>query len=499
MARFGAGFLQEVLGVAKTPLGQFMGEEGGGQIQGSVRMGDFWPTAQGSVGLGMTPMGSVNTNFGDFSATFAPMQQAWAQAAAKKAADAKAKAAASGKKQEPQAPTQYGRPSEEAIRQARPDLAPQRAQPGATPAATGAIDQSSREAFLKTAMPYFQQVEAQTGIPAEAMAAIAINEGATAPGTLAYSSGAPFGIKSRAQGPDDTDLDTGYPVTRVQAWEVVGGRNVMQPSAFVQFPDPVTAIQGFVQFLERNERYRPALAAAQQGTTPQQFIGMLAQAGYATDPAWTTKLASIANEASRYRQQPQQTQAEAVVSEIPGQERGGIRGVSQNDYARAAGLDRATAAAICGPAAVDAFVRQNGGRTPSVTEAFDIASRNGYWSQSTGMYGPQATKAVIERMGVPANIVPARTDTLAREVTLGRLAIVNTRGHYYQAIGYDPETDRFQWGDAVGGGRWARLDQIREWGYGIPDVAIIAASTEAASPPDPSRADWNQRRMNPQW
>lgn len=483
MPRFGHDFLSEVLSSAKTPIGQFMGEEGGGKIQGVIPTGGggFFPTAmpgfggQGSFGYspqGMIPTGGSGFGGGDHG--FGAMMQAVREARTEAAQKAAATAAAQAKKDKA-ARDAVAPPT------ARDDY---RTRPGTTPTATGAIDNSSREAFLRTAMPYFQQIEAQTGIPAEAMAAIAINEGATDPGTLAHSSGAPFGIKSVGQDAQGNDVHTGYPVSRVNAWEVIGGRDTRQPSAFINFPDPATAIQGFVDFLQRNPRYAAAVQAAGRGTNPQEFISLLHQAGYATDPAWTTKTTSIANEAARYRQQFQQLPEGALrtalegdtLPEIPGQEnRGAIRGVNQNDYARAAGLDRSTAAAICGPAAVDAFVRQNGGRSPSLTEAFDIASRNGFWSQSVGMYGPNATKAVIERMGVPAEIVPARTPTLAREVTLGHLAIVNTRGHYYQAIGYDPETDRFQWGDAVGNGRWARLDQISNWGYGSPDVAIIAA------------------------
>lgn len=468
MARFGADFIHEVMNTAKTPIGQFMSDEAGGRVQGTISGGGgFFPTpvpgfggGGGSFGYGPTGVIPGGGGYGGGDHGFGAMMAAWQQHQAGKAAK---KAAAD---------RAAGNPPAAAATPAQPTA--QRT-PGAAPTATGEIDKSSREAFLRTAMPYFQQVEARTGIPAEAMAAIAINEGATTPGTLAYNAGAPFGIKSVGQDPaTGLDLHTGYPVTRVNAWEVVNGQNVSQPSAFINFGNPDAAIQGFVDFLGRNPRYAQAMQAAGRGTTPQEFIGLLHQAGYATDPAWTTKTTSIANEASRYRVQTAPEQQ--AVSDLPGYEgRGAIQGVSQNDYARAAGLDRATAAAICGPAAVDAFVRQNGGRTPSVTEAFDLAQRGGYWDRNLGMHGPNATKAVIEQMGVSAAIVPARTDTLAREVTLGRLAIVNTRGHYYQATAYDPETDRFQWGDAVGAGRWARLDQISNWGYGAPDVAIIAS------------------------
>lgn len=174
----------------------------------------------------------------------------------------------------------------------------------APPTPGGPIDFSSREAYLRTAMPYFQQIEARTGIPAESLAAISINEGATVPGTLAHDSGAPFGIKSVRQDASGNDVHTGYPVTRVNAWEVRNGQNVSEPSAFVNFPNPDAAIQGFVDFLQRNPNYAVALAAAGRGTTPQEFNALLARAGYATDPAWTSKINSIAGEAAGYRAAP---------------------------------------------------------------------------------------------------------------------------------------------------------------------------------------------------
>jgi flagellum-specific peptidoglycan hydrolase FlgJ len=163
------------------------------------------------------------------------------------------------------------------------------------------VDTSSNEAFARTALPIFRRIQNETGIPAEAMVAIAINEGATAPGTIAHDNGVPFGIKS-FNVRDGRDVTTGLPVIHVNAWEVVNGRNVRQPSDFIQFPDADSAAQGFVDFLRRNDRYRPALEAAARGASPSEFIGLLHRAGYATDPAWQTKLAPITQMADRVGQ-----------------------------------------------------------------------------------------------------------------------------------------------------------------------------------------------------
>ncbi len=431
MARFGADFLQEVLRTAKTPIGQFMGEEGGGKIQGSPSMGGFFPGGQTTA---PTFSGGLGSFGGENS--FAPIMAAWSQAKAAKAKQAQEAA----KAQQPKAPagprTDYGQPPQ--ARTGYPMAGyPTSDVPGDVPAAYVDTLREAGQIYGVDPALLAAQIRQESGYNTNARS--------------------PAGAQGIAQFIPETAAAYGVDVN-----------------------DPRSSILGMAHYMadllrQYGGNQQEALAAYNGGDRAVQRL----RAGQPFQETRQYLERVGATYRSYQTQQAQQPQTpSALPSDLPGNEQGRqpIQGVSQNDYARAAGLDRATAAAICGPAAVDAFVRQNGGRTPSVTEAFDIAKRNGHWDQQNGMHGPTATQAVLTQMGVPSTIVPASTPVLAREVTLGHLAIVNTRGHYYQAIGYDPDTDRFQWGDAVGAGRWARLDQLAQWNYGAPDVAIIAAS-----------------------
>lgn len=144
-------------------------------------------------------------------------------------------------------------------------------------------DNSSPGAFLNSVLPYAQQVEQETGIPANIMAAIAANE--TGYGNDKYTHGNNFfGIKADPgwKGPTTGPLGT---------WEVYGGQTVNIQDNFRAYTDPADSFRDFATFLQENPRYAEALKHTDD---PARFIREVHKAGYATDPAWADKILRIA-------------------------------------------------------------------------------------------------------------------------------------------------------------------------------------------------------------
>lgn len=90
-----------------------------------------------------------------------------------------------------------------------------------------------------------------------------------------------FGIKSTP--------DWKGPVTSQVTHEVVNGKTIEITANFRAYPDWLGSINDHAQFLLVNKRYRPAFAY----TTGALFAQAVAAAGYATDPQYAAKIASI--------------------------------------------------------------------------------------------------------------------------------------------------------------------------------------------------------------
>lgn len=146
------------------------------------------------------------------------------------------------------------------------------------------IDHSSREAFIASMMPFALLAEARTGIPAEIMLAINLNEQGwqhPAPGNN-Y-----FGIKA---GPGWTGPTTGP----VATWEDYGDGRVNTAGVFRAYPSPAESYEDFANFLRENSRYAGALKVLEETGDGEAFIRAVHAAGYATDPMWADKIISIA-------------------------------------------------------------------------------------------------------------------------------------------------------------------------------------------------------------
>lgn len=147
----------------------------------------------------------------------------------------------------------------------------------------------------------------------------------------------------------------------------------------------------------------------------------------------------------------------------------------------ASGLSYEAAQDACGPAAAVAFARFSG-RYPSVYEATVVAENHGLWDINVGMYGGAAEVALIERLGVPAELRPVDWNAIRREVQRGRPVIIDTSYHYFVAERYDRASGRFDFGNTgayareawarwdiapVTGGRWLTPAEVAELGGGI--------------------------------
>lgn len=153
----------------------------------------------------------------------------------------------------------------------------------------GAIDNSSRGSFVRTAWPYMLQAAGGNRDLAEMMLAAAISENGDVGKGGDFIGNNFFGIKG--EGP------AGH--VTVPTWEMINGQRVNITDNFAAYNNPVEGFHGFLDFLQRNPRYASALSQFQQtGDAATLFQGINA-AGYATDPAWASKVANIrANQVS---------------------------------------------------------------------------------------------------------------------------------------------------------------------------------------------------------
>jgi flagellar protein FlgJ len=166
--------------------------------------------------------------------------------------------------------------------------------PAAPPVAQTAWPYGNRESFVGTLWPHANRVAKSLGIAPEAIVSIAALETgwgqSVMPGPDGRSSHNLFGIKADAKW-------TGARVM-MPTLEYENGVAVKKTEAFRAYGSLAEAVDDFGRFVRGNPRYHQALAA---GRDSERFGQALADAGYATDPAYGRKLAAI------LRGQPLQT------------------------------------------------------------------------------------------------------------------------------------------------------------------------------------------------
>lgn len=132
--------------------------------------------------------------------------------------------------------------------------------------------------FIAAIVPAAQMSAARTRIPASftvAQAALESSWGASDSARLGFNL---FGIKADAswKGPTFT-----LPTT-----EYVAGKRVTVLARWRQYNSWFASIEDHARFLLENPRYKPAFAC----TDGPSFARAVAEAGYATDPQYATKL-----------------------------------------------------------------------------------------------------------------------------------------------------------------------------------------------------------------
>jgi flagellum-specific peptidoglycan hydrolase FlgJ len=131
----------------------------------------------------------------------------------------------------------------------------------------------------------------ETGVPASVTIAQAILESYWGSSRLAREANNYFGIKAQTRtGPAG--------VVWFDVWEVIGGRNVMQSQPFRKYNSVAESFVDHGLFFLDNARYAAAMRARDD---PKQFAREVNRAGYATDPAYATKLIALMDRYNLYR------------------------------------------------------------------------------------------------------------------------------------------------------------------------------------------------------
>jgi flagellar protein FlgJ len=163
------------------------------------------------------------------------------------------------------------------------------------PDAPVAIPQKSAATFVQAHQDAADAAEKETGIPATFMIAQAAHETGwgrheirNADGTTSYNL---FGIKA---GPNWKGA-----VTETTTTEYIGGKAHKVTQRFRAYNSYAESFSDYAGMMKNNPRYASVVAA---GKDAAGFAHGLQRAGYATDPAYATKLAKVINTTRRVQQ-----------------------------------------------------------------------------------------------------------------------------------------------------------------------------------------------------
>jgi LysM repeat protein len=131
----------------------------------------------------------------------------------------------------------------------------------------------------------------QTGVPASVTIAQAILESYWGSSRLARDANNYFGIKAQTRGGSAGSI-------RLDVWEVIGGRNIVQSQAFRAYNSVAESFVDHGLFFLENGRYASALAVKDDA---KQFAVQINRDGYATDPSYASKLIGLMDRYNLYR------------------------------------------------------------------------------------------------------------------------------------------------------------------------------------------------------
>lgn len=142
------------------------------------------------------------------------------------------------------------------------------------------------EGFVAGIWSHAQTAAKELGVDARALVAQAALETGWGKRQIAHGDGRSahnlFGIKAAGWSGDRATVGT---------HEYVGGVRRNETASFRSYASPAESFADYVRLLKTNPRYQKALEA---GTDVRSFARGLQQAGYATDPSYANKIASIA-------------------------------------------------------------------------------------------------------------------------------------------------------------------------------------------------------------
>lgn len=142
--------------------------------------------------------------------------------------------------------------------------------------------------FLEKLSPHAQAAERQTGVPASFILGQAALESGWGKGEIRNANGSPsfnlFGVKATAGWKGAT--------TDVQTTEYVNGQPVKQVARFRSYSSYSEAFADYARMLSTSPRYSQVVRGA---NSAESFAAGMQQAGYATDPAYASKLTRTIN------------------------------------------------------------------------------------------------------------------------------------------------------------------------------------------------------------
>jgi LysM repeat protein len=174
-----------------------------------------------------------------------------------------------------------------------PPLSPEsaaQAEPSEPPLAIPPAATEDQRAFILGHARAAQRSEKVTGIPSSVTLAQAILETYWGTSRLSREAHNYFGIKAREQpGPAG--------VITFNVWEHVNGRDIYSNEPFRRYNSAAESFTDHGQWFHTWPRYAAALAVRDD---PKAFARAINQAGYATDPAYATKLINLMDKFNLY-------------------------------------------------------------------------------------------------------------------------------------------------------------------------------------------------------
>lgn len=156
----------------------------------------------------------------------------------------------------------------------------------ASSSAVARLGAHTPEGFVAGIWPHAQSAAKELGVDARALVAQAALETGWGKRQINHGDGRRthnlFGIKAAGWSGERATVGT---------HEYVGGVRRNETASFRSYASPAESFADYVRLLKDNPRYRRALQA---GTDVRGFARGLQQAGYATDPSYASKIASIA-------------------------------------------------------------------------------------------------------------------------------------------------------------------------------------------------------------